>query len=169
MKNIVDDPISLRKAFIRFAAIMALLSALGGYLLSHLVSRMNDASAQRSVRLLEIEEHLDDAAIGLGRQIQEWKNILLRAGNKELYSRHLGAFKDASIGVQYALLDAKRTMQMTGMDTTGIDHLIIEHKSILSEPWRHIPGWIPGQEDHPVKWTGASSGWTATCKATSPQ
>lgn len=116
-----------------FTLIVALLSVLGGYQLSQLVSRVNDSSAQRSVQLLEIEEDLDDAAIGLGRQIQEWKNMLLRSGEKPMYDKHQQGFKEASIAVQYALLKAKNSMQGIGMDTAAIDHLIGEHKSLLSE------------------------------------
>lgn len=116
-----------------FTLIVALLSVLGGYQLSQLVSRVNDSSAQRSVQLLEIEEDLDDAAIGLGRQIQEWKNMLLRSGDKPMYDKHQQGFKEASIAVQYALLKAKNSMQGIGMDTAAIDHLIGEHKSLLSE------------------------------------
>ncbi|HLP99138.1 MAG TPA: hypothetical protein VK149_11900 [Sideroxyarcus sp.] len=116
-----------------FIAIAGLLAALGGYQLSHLVSGMNDSAAQRSVQLLEIEEHLDDAAIGLGRQVQEWKNMLLRANNKELYGKHQTAFRDASISVQYALLNARRVMLLLGMGTVEIDSLIAEHKALLAE------------------------------------
>lgn len=133
MDKVDHAPVALRKAFIRFTAVMALLAILGGYLLSQLVLRMNDASAQRSVQLLEIEEHLDDAAITLGQQIQEWKNMLLRADNQELYARHLEAFKESSVGVQYALRNAKRAMQALGMDTAEIDRLIDEHRVILAE------------------------------------
>lgn len=123
----------MRRSVMIFIAIAGLLAALGGYQLSRLVSGMNDSSAQRSVQLLEVEEHLDDAAIGLGRQVQEWKNMLLRANNRELYGKHQAAFRDASINVQYALLNARRIMQTLGMETAEIDRLITEHKSLLAE------------------------------------
>ncbi len=126
-------PPALRKALVKFVAVMALLSILGGYLLSHLVFRMNDISAQRSVQLLEIEEYLDDAAITLGQQVQEWKNMLLRSDKKDLYARHLEAFKESSVGVQYALRNARRTMQEVGMDTAEVDYLISEHRSMLAK------------------------------------
>lgn len=122
---------SPRKTFIRFAAVMALLAVLGGYLLSQLVFKMNDAAARRSVQMLEIEEYLDDAVITLGQQVQEWKNMLLRSDKPELYARHLEAFRESSVGVQYALRNAKRTMQEIGMVTTDIDLLIGEHRTML--------------------------------------
>ncbi len=133
MKRIVFNSVYLSKAALIFIVSVALLSIIGGYQLSQLLARVTDSSAQRSVQLLEIEESLDDASIGLGRQIQEWKDMLLRANDAELYSKHQKGFKDASIEVQYALLSAKTAMQHIGMDTTEIDHLIAEHKALLSE------------------------------------
>ncbi len=132
MKRIVFNSICLPKTVL-FLVSVALLSIIGGYQLSQLLARVTDSSAQRSVQLLEIEESLDDAAIGLGRQIQEWKDMLLRANDAELYGRHQKGFKDASIGVQYALLNAQTAMQQIGMDTKEIDHLIAEHKILLAE------------------------------------
>lgn len=126
-------PSPLRSILVKFTAVMALFSIVGGILLSQLIFRMNDAAAQRSVQLLEVEEHLDDAAITLGQQIQEWKDLLLRADNKELYAKHLEGFRESSVGVQYALRNAKRAMQALGMDTTEIDHLINEHRMVLGE------------------------------------
>lgn len=121
----------LRSTLIRFATAMALLAVLGGYLLSQLVFKMNDAAAQRSVRMLEIEEHLDDAVITLGQQVQEWKNMLLRSDKPELYARHLEGFRESSVGVQYALRNARRVMQELGMVTADIDQLIDEHRTML--------------------------------------
>lgn len=112
---------------------MLLLAMAGGYQLSRIFSQVNEAAAQRSVQLLEIEESLDEAAIGLGRQVQEWKDMLLRVNDKSLYDKHQKAFKESSVGVQYALLGAKGVKQNIGMDTAEIDRLIDEHKSLLSE------------------------------------
>lgn len=70
----------------RFIALAVCLSALGGYQLSQLFLEVNVSSAKRSVQLLEIEEYLDEAAIGLGRQIQEWKDMLLRAEHGAIYN-----------------------------------------------------------------------------------
>ena len=116
-----------------FLLIALCLSGLGGYQLTQLFSRVSESSAQRSVQLLEIEERLDDAAISLGRQIQEWKNMLLRSEDKRLYERHLRAFKDASIEVQYALMEASSVMQQIDMDTAEMEKLASGHKVLLAE------------------------------------
>jgi methyl-accepting chemotaxis protein len=117
----------------KFVALAVCLSALGGYLLSQLFLEVDVSSAKRSVQLLEIEEHLDDAAIGLGRQIQEWKDMLLRADDDALYSKHQQGFKESSIAVQYALMKAKTLIVEIGMETADIDQLIAEHRSLLAE------------------------------------
>lgn len=112
---------------------------------------MNEAAAQRSVQLLEIEESLDEAAIGLGRQVQEWKDMLLRVNDKALYDKHQKAFKESSLDVQYALLGAKGVMQNIGMDTADIDHLINEHKSLLSEYLLAYSKLRPAVKNSPYK------------------
>ncbi len=156
MKTRAPGPIFQSRNFMIFAIVMAMLSALGGYQLSQLVSQVNDSSARRSVQLLEIEEDLDDAAIGLGRQVQEWKDMLLRSSDRGVYDKHQQGFKEASIAVQYALLKAKTAMQNIGMDTAAIDHLIGEHKSLLSKylnahsKLQTMDGDFPGAVDKQV-------------------
>jgi hypothetical protein len=133
MTRTPSNPIYLSKAFLIFIAVLTMLAIAGGYQLSRIFSQVDLSAAQRSVRLLDIEESLDDAAIGLGRQVQEWKDMLLRANDKARYDSHQKAFRESSISVQYALLKAKTEMQDIGMDTADIDHLLAEHKSLLSE------------------------------------
>lgn len=133
MTNTHSHPIYLSKAFLTFIAILMMLATAGGYQLSRIFSQVDQSAAHRSVQLLDIEERLDDAAIGLGRQVQEWKDMLLRANDKLRYDSHQKAFRESSIGVQYALLEAKAAMRDIGMDTADIDDLIVEHKSLLSE------------------------------------
>ncbi|MDD5472192.1 MAG: hypothetical protein PHP05_09795 [Sideroxydans sp.] len=116
-----------------FLVLAVVLAVLGGYQLSQLFHEVDVSSAKRSVQLLEIEERLDDAAIGLGRQVQEWKDMLLRVHNSVQHAQHQQGFKEASIAVQHALLAARTNMLDIGMDTTDIDGLIAEHKSLLSE------------------------------------
>lgn len=119
--------------WLAFLALALTLSGIGGYQLAQLFGRVSETSAQRSVQLLEIEERLDDAAISLGRQIQEWKNMLLRSEDKLLYERHLQGFKDASIEVQYALMKARTVMQHIDMETVEMETLAAGHKALLAE------------------------------------
>lgn len=117
----------------KFLVLAMALATLGGYQLSQLFHEVDVSSAKRSVQLLEIEERLDDAAIGLGRQVQEWKDMLLRVHDSVQHAQHQQGFKEASIAVQHALQEARTNMLEIGMETTDIDGLIAEHKSLLSE------------------------------------
>lgn len=121
------------RSYFLFMVAMLMLSLLGGYHLSHMTHRINDFSLQRTDQLIVIEENLDDAAIGLGKQIQEWKDMLLRAGNAELYGVHRQAFIDNSIAVQKALLRAKAAVRSAGMNESEVDKLSAEHKALLAK------------------------------------
>lgn len=132
MKRLLQDSGYLPKAFVIFLVLMTLVSVFGGYQLSRLIYKMNDVPLQRAEQLLVIEKNLDDAAIELGMQIQEWKDMLLRANDAGLYSKHRKAFVDSSVDVQYALLRTKTAMQNAGLDAGVIDQLSIEHKSLVS-------------------------------------
>jgi len=123
----------MMRGMAKFFILAVCLAVLGGYQLSQLFLEVDVSSAKRSVQLLEIEEHLDDAAIGLGRQVQEWKDMLLRVHDSVQHAQHQQGFKEASIAVQHALLEARTNMLDIGMETTDIDGLIAEHKSLLSE------------------------------------
>ena len=125
-------PSNSSMAFIRFVAVMTVISMFGGYQLSKLVFSMSNYSVQSTDQLLAIEESLDDVAISLGKQIQEWKDMLLRIDNESLYEKHRSAFLDSAIKVQSALLRAKTEMQNIGMKTDSIDQLKYEHKQLVS-------------------------------------
>lgn len=132
MKRLLPDFGYLPKVFVIFILLMTLVSTFGGYQLSRLVYKMIDLPMQRAEQLLIIEKNLDDAAILLGMQIQEWKDMLLRANNAELYSKHRKAFLDSSVDVQYALQRTKTSMQSIGLDAGEVDQLSAEHKSLVS-------------------------------------
>ncbi|MBU1214863.1 MAG: hypothetical protein KKF58_02475 [Gammaproteobacteria bacterium] len=136
---------------VKFVAVAACLAALGGYQLSQLFLDVDVSSAKRSVQLFEIEEYLDDAAIGLGRQIQEWKNMLLRANDQSQHARHQQGFKEASIAVQFALMQSKAIMLEIGMQTTDIDRLIADHKVLLTDYLQAYAGLRPAEAESRVR------------------
>lgn len=133
MIKLLPSHVSLPRYFKTFIAVMTLLSIFGGYQLSQLIHGMDDFYLQRTEKLLAMQGNLDDAAITLGRQIQEWKNMLLRVNEAELYSKHRQAFLECSKGVQEALMRTKAAMQNDGMDTGEIESLLTEHQLLLSD------------------------------------
>lgn len=116
-----------------FIALMMLLSILGGYELSHLVYGMNGDYQQRTKKLLAMERNLGDATASLGRQIEEWKDMLLRNNDAELYKKHKLAFFESGRKVQEALMRTKSAMQDDGMNTAEVEQLLLEHQSLSSD------------------------------------
>ncbi len=96
------NSIHLGGPFKRLVLAIALLSIFGGYLLWHMIDGMSDHYRQHTEKALAMQVSIDDATIALGRQIQEWKDMLLRANDAELYSKHKNAFFEYSGNVQQA-------------------------------------------------------------------
>lgn len=129
----MSNSIYFGKPFKIFILAMMLLSFFGGYQLSQLIDRMNDYYQQRTEKILAMEGSINDATIALGRQIQEWKDMLLRANDTELYSKHKKAFFEYSSDVQQALQHTMSAMQNEHMDTVEIDQLLTDHQSLSSD------------------------------------
>jgi hypothetical protein len=129
MQNYIFKPQQL----VKFIAVMMLLSLLGGYQLSQLIYKMNDDYLQRTEKMMAMERNLGDATTALGRQIQEWKDMLLRAGDTELYNKHKQAFFGSGSKVQEALMRTKNAMRDVGMDTSEIEQVLIEHQALSSD------------------------------------
>ena len=133
MKRFMQYSVFLPMHFKTFIAVMTLFSIFGGYQLSQLIYRTNDYYLQRTEKILAMERGLNDATIALGSQIQEWKDMLLRVNDTELYNRHRKAFTEAGVGVQEALMRTKMAMKNNGMDTGEIEQLLGEHQSLGSD------------------------------------
>ena len=69
----------------------------------------------------------------LSRQIQEWKDMLLRVDDTELYNKHQQAFFDASTTLQKTLERTKSFMQNEGLDTGLIENMLSDNESLLSD------------------------------------
>jgi len=133
MNKSVQESFSLAKYFKTFIAVMALISIFGGYQLSQFIYKINVNYLQRTDKILAMERSLDEATVALSRQIQEWKDMLLRVNDTELYNKHKQAFTDANIAVQNAFMRTKMAMQDEGMDTEEIEQLLGEHQSLRSD------------------------------------
>jgi hypothetical protein len=133
MKNIMQRFASFPKSFKLFLTLITLLSIFGGYQLSQLINGTNDKFQQRTHKLLVMERSLNEATIALGQQIQEWKDMLLRANDTELFNKHREAFQASSLRVQEALLRTKMAMTNDRMHTYLVEKLLNEHQSLLSD------------------------------------
>ena len=143
----MNNFIYLGKTFKIFILLITLLSIFGGYQLSQLIYRMNSDYMQRTEKILAMERSLDDTNVALSRQIQEWKDMLLRANDTELYNKHRHAFFDASATLQGAFQHTKWAMRDEGMDTSFIEHMVTDNEVLLSDYLTAISRLNPRQID----------------------
>jgi len=129
----MKNSVYLGKPFKIFILVMTLSSFFGGYQLSQLIYRMNTYYQQRTEKILAMQGTIDDATIALGRQIQEWKDMLLRSNDTEQYNKHKKAFFGYSGDVQQALMQTIAAMQNEHIDTIEIEQLLIDHQSLQSD------------------------------------
>jgi methyl-accepting chemotaxis protein len=116
-----------------FIVLITLLSIFGGYQLSQLIYRINSDYMQRTKKILAMERNLEDASNALSREIQEWKDMLLRVDDAELYNKHQQAFFHAALALQEAFRHTKSAMQENGMETSLIEHMINDNEALLSD------------------------------------
>ncbi len=126
------------RTVVLFVAVVLAVSIFGGYQLTHMTYRISNASAlpQRGAeQLLAVEESLDEASINFGRQIQEWKDMLLRINREDRYNAHWQAFIESSIGVQKALHETRMAMERLGLGTEEVEQLSAEHRALF---WKYV-------------------------------
>lgn len=71
------------------------------------------------------------AHVDFQRQVQEWKNILIRGNNPEDYDKYSKAFVERAKKVNQGLVDTKVGMVAIGMVASSVDVLIAEHQAML--------------------------------------
>ncbi|MBK7366107.1 MAG: hypothetical protein IPI97_14405 [Nitrosomonas sp.] len=132
MKKLILGSANLLKGIKVSILAMIMVSIFGGFLLSKVLYGIENVKIENADKLRSIEESLDEATIAFGRQIQEWKDMLLRASDTLQYSKHQQAFIDSSVAVQYALMRTSIAMRGIGIDASEIELLQNEHKSLLA-------------------------------------
>ena len=133
MKRFLQSSSSLPRVFTLFFVLMTLVSVFGGYQLSRLIYQMIDYPMQRAEQLLVAEMNLDDAAIELGMQIQEWKDMLLRAND---------TFVGAVGLLEY--VSPRRPERAAGEDRPIVgDFIMVVNASDLDTRWDKVKA-VPG-------------------------
>jgi hypothetical protein len=133
VKVLMNNSIYSGKPLKIFILLITLLSIFGGYQLSQLIYRINSDYMQRTQKILAMERSLEDTHDVFSLRTQEWKDMLLRADDTEIYNKHRQAFFDASTTLQGAFQQTKLVMMDVGMDTSFIEHMITDSEALLSD------------------------------------
>ena len=116
-------------------ASLVLLALLGGaaYLLQqNLTSEIRTAvtTGQQSTRAIA---NARAAHVDFQRQVQEWKNVLIRGNDPELYEKHLKAFEDRAQKVQTGLAETEKDLAALGMPGALVSQVRKDHEEMLSK------------------------------------
>ena len=107
----------------------ALMLAIGGVGLAALGSsldrlRFGIGQAEQNIRAVDLAR---GAQVHFKKQVQEWKNVLLRGHNPEHYDRYLASFGAEEADVQRDLRALRQVMARQGLAVSGVDSLLAGH------------------------------------------
>ncbi len=123
------------KMLLLFVASVLLLASLGGasFLLQRTLVGEIDTSVATGKASTNMVATARSAHVNFQRQVQEWKNVLIRGNDPELYAKHSKAFRERAADVQKELATAKQQMAAQGMSTTLITTLQKDHADMLDK------------------------------------
>ncbi len=91
------------------------------------LAKQATTSVDSDTKTLKLLDSLRRVQTGFQRQVQEWKDILLRGNDPELYAKYLEAFEKQNADVVRGLTEMRRQAQELGMDVKNIDALLAAH------------------------------------------
>lgn len=133
MKNL-----KIRTRFYILFLIMIILMASMGIWCLGAFSRMREMTHSNILSEQKLIQSVDlarEAQVSFKKQVQEWKNILLRGNDTENYNKYLAGFSDEEKATQNNLLALKKLMQKQSISVANVDEAISTHKE-LGEKYR---------------------------------
>jgi two-component system chemotaxis sensor kinase CheA len=117
------------------ALVIGTFSVLGYQSLGSIGKSLN-ANAGTASKYAALLNHTREAQIAFQVQVQEWKNVMIRGNQADLYKKHWAGFEKEEAKFQSVLETKVRpVMKELALSTDGIDKLQIEHKK-LGEKYR---------------------------------
>ncbi len=130
MKNV-----SIRTRFFAlilfFIVLMGFSSISSMFIFKRINSELN-YSVKSSQKLIDAVDTAREAQVHFKKQVQEWKNVLLRGGDPEAYNKYLEGFENEEKATQGFLISIKAIMTELGMDTASVEEALNVHKELGS-------------------------------------
>ncbi len=99
----------------------------GGFLLYSLLGDVANETAGGVQAVAEMTDTARRAQVAFQRQVQEWKDILLRGYDRELLVHHRAAFDQQYESVQRELRQLEALMRYQQLDTAPVEDLLAKH------------------------------------------
>lgn len=98
---------------------------------------------QVTTEYINIVDEARQAQVDFKKQVQEWKNILLRGNNPESFKKYYSQFAQENDNVQAQLLKLKKDMDKYRLDTSLVDTLLNNHKDLYDKYNNAIQSYDP--------------------------
>ena len=98
---------------------------------------------QRTAEYINLVDEARQAQVDFKKQVQEWKDTLLRGYDSESFTKYYSQFTQEKDNVQEQLLKLKEDMIKQGMDTSSIDTLLNTHKDLYDKYNTAIQSYDP--------------------------
>ena len=119
---------------------------------------------QSTAEYMNIVDEARQAQVDFKKQVQEWKDTLLRGYDPESFKKYYSQFSQENDNVQAQLLKLKEDMAKQGMDTSSVDVLLNTHKDLYDkytkalhsydqnniESYRIVDGLVKGIDRKPT-------------------
>jgi methyl-accepting chemotaxis protein len=115
------------------ATIILLLSAAGMFALDRTLSSEIDTAVTTGEKSAALIADARSAHVNFQRQVQEWKNVLIRGNNPELYEKHFKAFQERADDVQKGLDATEQKLRDSGMQGELAAELKRNHAEMLQK------------------------------------
>ncbi len=116
----------LAAGLIAFMVVLAIVGLLGA---RDVESRLNDAVATAR-NVAHLVDTTRDAQVHFKIQVQDWKDVLLRGRDPQMYDKYFTAFTQEEAAVRTTLGAVNRLLAATQADTTAVARLLATHAEL---------------------------------------
>ncbi|NUQ72296.1 MAG: methyl-accepting chemotaxis protein [Polyangiaceae bacterium] len=133
----------------RLAMLVAIMAAaMAGMLVIGFIAihglRSNVTDALHEMRLMgEMVDAARSGQVHFKKQVQEWKNVLLRGHEPDAYREHLASFNDEARATEASLTQLREQMRRAGLAVEHVDHLLASHRALGAQYREALKDFTP--------------------------